>query len=545
MGKGVVIGLCSVLLVACVVAVTIGVTNKGGDDAKVTTSNKAVNSVCQQTDYKEACIHSLENEEADDPKELVKAEFKAAIENIGEAIKNSAPIKEAAKDERTSKAVELCKHLLDVSIDDLHRSLDKIGKFEVSKIGSYLDDLETWLSGSIDYQETCLDGFENTTGDAGEKMKKLLNVSGELTSNVLAMVSQLNKVLGDLQIPGLSRKLLSSEGEPLWVDAGRRSLLQANPKPNAVVALDGSGNFKSINDAIKTIPLKNKAPFVILVKPGIYKEYVEIPRHMNNVVLIGSGTDKTKITGSKNFADGVGTYQTATVAVNADFFTAKDITFENSAGAVKHQAVALRVSGDMAIFHNCQMDAFQDTLYTHSYRQYYRDCTISGTIDFIFGDAAVVFQNCKMVVRKPGPNQACMVTAQGRKDPRSKGGIILQNCTVTGEPELMSSKPPVQQYLGRPWKEFSRTIIMQSFIDSNIAPEGWAPWNGNFALDTLYYAEFENRGPGSNVGQRVKWNGIKKINGKEAESYAPGVFIQGDTWIKAAGVPYDPGMMRV
>lgn len=224
---------------------------------------------------------------------------------------------------------------------------------------------------------------------------------------------------------------------------------------------------------------------------------------------------------------------------------AKDIGFENSAGPEKHQAVALRVSADMSVFHNCIMDGYQDTLYTHSYRQFYRQCIISGTIDFIFGNAAAVFQDCKMIVRKPMNSQACMVTAQGRKDQHSVGGIVLDGCTITAEPEFMNAVPMPKSYLGRPWKEFSRTIIMQSFIDKNIDPEGWAPWTGTFGQDTCYYAEVNNKGPGADTSKRVTWKGIKKISQQEAQSYTPGNYIQGDTWIKASSVPYDSGLMKI
>lgn len=225
---------------------------------------------------------------------------------------------------------------------------------------------------------------------------------------------------------------------------------------------------------------------------------------------------------------------------------AKDMGFENSAGAAKHQAVALRVSGDRAIFFQCQMDGYQDTLYTHTYRQFYRDCTITGTIDFIFGDAAAVFQNCKMIVRKPMDNQGCMVTAQGRKDRRSTGGIILQGCSITAEPAFMQAQPPIKSFLGRPWKEFSRTIIMKSYIDKNIVPEGWSPWTGTFGMDTSYYAEYQNKGPGSDTSKRVTWKGIQKnLSQQDILQFTAGRFFQGDAWIPVAGIPYDSGMMKV
>lgn len=232
-------------------------------------------------------------------------------------------------------------------------------------------------------------------------------------------------------------------------------------------------------------------------------------------------------------------------AVQGDGFIAKDIGFENSAGAMKHQAVALRVSGDRAVFYNCQIDGFQDTLYVHAYRQYYRDCVITGTIDFVFGDASAVFQNCKFIVKKPLENQDCMVTAQGRKERRGVGAIVIQNSQITADPAFVTMKPPRKAFLGRPWKEFSRTIIMQSFIDSMIAPEGWSPWLGTFGLNTLYFAEYQNRGPGSNTDRRVKWRGIQKINPKIAESFTVGRYLHGDTWIKTTGVPYASGMMKI
>ncbi|KAL0323446.1 UNVERIFIED_CONTAM: putative pectinesterase/pectinesterase inhibitor 58 [Sesamum angustifolium] len=116
-------------------------------------------------------------------------------------------------------------------------------------------------------------------------------------------------------------------------------------------------------------------------------------------------------------------------AVSSDDFIAKDIGFENTAGAEGHQAVALRASGDRAVFYNVHIDGYQDTLYAHTYRQYYRDCTISGTIDFIFGDALAIFQNCRLVIRKPLPNQACMITAQGRVDRRSVALLLSRMAT--------------------------------------------------------------------------------------------------------------------
>ncbi|VFQ59453.1 unnamed protein product [Cuscuta campestris] len=564
--KIVIAGVASVLLVACVVVATVTVrgtyggsssSGEGSGSGEISTSTKSVKAICALTDFKETCERSLAGaKNTSDPKELIKLAFTVTVKNVSDAISKSALLNSAAKDPRTSSALDTCKEVLEDCIDDLQRSFEKLEDFDLSKIQEYASDLKVWLSGAITHQQTCIDAFENTTSDTGEKMKQLLRTSGELTSNGLAMITQFTDLMQTLEIPGLNRRLLEAadsdvieSGYPTFLDASARRLLAARPasiNPDIVVAKDGSGKFKTINDALKSIPAKNNRTVVVFIKSGVYEEYVLVPRKMRKVVFVGEGPTKTRITGNKNYIDGIGTYKTATVAIQGDRFIARDIGFENSAGPTKHQAVALRVSADTVAFHNCHMDGYQDTLYAHSYRHYYRDCTITGTIDFIFGNAAAVFQNCKMVVRKPLENQACMVTAQGRKDHRGVGGLVLQNCEILPDPALKTVDPPVQVFLGRPWKEFSRTIIMQSYIDGFIAPEGWSPWIGTFALDTCWYAEYQNRGPGAKLDSRVTWKGYKKnITPQVANQFTAGVFLQGDDWIKPTGIPYESGMMKV
>ncbi|KAL0393275.1 UNVERIFIED_CONTAM: putative pectinesterase/pectinesterase inhibitor 28 [Sesamum radiatum] len=446
--KAAVAGLAAILVVAMVVAVAVGVTRKQSESSSINAgSTKAVQSICAPTDYIDTCEKSLSDADTTDPKELIKAAFEFTEKNIGDVIKNSPLFKEAASDDSTKQALAICQEVLDTAIDDLKRSFDKVGEFDASKANEYLEDLKTWLSAVITNHETCIDAFENTTGDTGEKMKNVLQTARQMSSNGLAMVSNMSSIFTSLQTgSAASRKLLSEEEADLFISKKQRSLLAL--QPNAVVAQDGSGQFKT-SAAIASVPQKNNQMFVIHVKAGVYKESVEIPKKVNKIVLIGDGPLKTRITGRKNYAEGVKTFHTATVAVNADEFMAKDIGIENTAGPLGHQAVALRVSGDRAIFHNVHIDGYQDTLYAHTYRQYYRDCSISGTIDFIFGDAQALFQNCKFVVRKPGPNQACMVTAQGRVERHSLGATVIQNGDFVAEPALVQASPPVKVYLGR------------------------------------------------------------------------------------------------
>lgn len=226
-------------------------------------------------------------------------------------------------------------------------------------------------------------------------------------------------------------------------------------------------------------------------------------------------------------------------------FICKSMGFRNTAGAKKHQAVALRVQSDMSAFFNCRMDAHQDTLYVQTHRQFYRNCVISGTVDFIFGMSAVVIQNCLIIVRKPMDNQKNMVTASGRSYKYEDTGIVIHNCRVVPDRFLAPVRNKIKSYLGRPWKQYARTVFMESRIGDLIQPEGWLEWDGDFALKTLYYAEYKNTGIGANTSKRVKWPGYHVIkNRAEALKFTVGSFIQGNSWIKYSGIPFIIGLRR-
>ncbi|CAA7399888.1 unnamed protein product [Spirodela intermedia] len=557
------IGVAAVVVVAVVAVVAVTVTHRGGtssssldSEMEVSQTVKAIQSICQPTDYKEACVNTLTaaaGANVTDPADLVKLTFTVAIEHVKQVFNQSALLKEAAADPRTKHALENCEELLEYAVDDLKNSAAQLGAVDLSKMNKVVEDLKVWLSAAITYQETCLDGFENATGDAGAAMRKAMNASMALTQNTLAIVNDVSSVFTSFQIPSFTRRLLSSDDQepeddqqPRWVDAGRRRLLAleaAELSADIVVAKDGSGNFTTINEALAAVPKKKNTTTVMYIKEGSYEENVQVNRSLTNLMMIGDGPTKTKITGALNFVDGTPTFKTATFAVIGDGFIAKNMGFENTAGAAKHQAVALRVQSDMSIFYNCQMDGYQDTLYAHTKRQFYRDCTISGTIDFVFGNSAVVFQNCLLLVRRPLENQQNIVTAQGRKDRREPTGIVLQNCTIAADEEYFPVRRRLRSYLGRPWKEYSRTLVMQSQIDDLIDPQGWLPWMGDFALSTCFYSEFENRGPGAVTTQRATWRGVKKTSHERAVKFTAEIFIQGNRWIKPSGVPYFPGLL--
>ncbi|XP_055814918.1 pectinesterase-like [Solanum dulcamara] len=553
-----IIGVCSLILVAMVVAVvvTMNWNDKAANAEDVTTTKKAIEYICQTTRYQNTCVESLEStaDGSSDPKDLIQKSFQVTIKKIKQAIDNSTFMQKLEEDPRSKMALENCQNLALQAINDLNRAHIKFESFEFNDLSHWIADLKIWLSGAITYQESCLDGFEKTTGVTGEKMKKALNVSMELTSNALSMITEISAVFTSLNAGSNRRRLLFDETPvlghgiellPDWIDVGRRRLLAVKIsneiKPDMVVAKDGSGKYKFINDALKHIPQHRNDTFVLYIKEGVYNEKVEFTSTMTNLVVIGDGPTKTRITGNQNFKDGIPTYQTATVAIMGDYFIAKDIGFENSAGPEKHQAIALRVAADKSIFYNCHVDGYQDTLCVHTYRQFYRDCTIRGTIDFVFGDGAAVFQNCTIAVRKPLKEQHCIVTAQGRTDPRQPTGLVFQNCSIVADDSYNEVKGEIKTYLGRPWKQYSRTVIMESSIDDLIQPEGWLEWNKTFAFETLFYTEFNNKGSGSSKTDRVNWSGVKELPIERVQRFTASKFLDADEWIPSTGIPYTSG----
>ncbi|XP_062098913.1 pectinesterase-like [Humulus lupulus] len=325
-------------------------------------------------------------------------------------------------------------------------------------------------------------------------------------------------------------------------------------KDVVVVSQDESWNFTTINDAIAAAPNNSAASggyFLIYITAGVYEEYVTIASNKKYLFLLGDGINQTIITGNHSVVDGWTTFNSATLAVTAVGFLAVDITIRNTAGPNKHQAVALRSGADLSTFYRCSFEAYQDTLYTHSQRQFYRECDIYGTVDFIFGNAAVVLQNCNIYPRLPLKGQFNAITAQGRTDPNQNTGTSIQNCTISPSADLAAANAATaagngsftKSYLGRPWKEYSRTVYMQSFIDGFIEAAGWREWSGDFALSTLYYAEYSNSGSGSNTTNRVNWTGYHMINATDAANYTVSTFLLGDVWLPQTGVPYSGGLI--
>jgi pectinesterase len=278
-----------------------------------------------------------------------------------------------------------------------------------------------------------------------------------------------------------------------------------------VVAADGTGDFRTVQAAIDAVPPLRKNRTYIFIKNGTYKEKLLLPPTAINVSLIGEDVMKTVLSyddfaSRKNrFGEEMGTSSSSSFFVFGDDFEARNITFENSAGPVG-QAVAVRVDGDRVKFENCRFLGFQDTLYPHgkNSRQYYRNCYIEGTIDFIFGWSTAVFDSCTIFCKAEG-----YITAASTEE-RVPYGFVFRNCTITG------SAPEHSVYLGRPWRPFARTVFIGCALGSVIHPAGWNNWDSPEKEKTAFYGEYGNSGPGFQPDQRVKWAHIldKETAGK-------------------------------
>ncbi|KAL8141447.1 hypothetical protein V2J09_014479 [Rumex salicifolius] len=544
--------IVAVLLLVAVVGIAIGliicvriINLDDGSDSALLSASKTVQAFCGPTDYKEACVDSLSSLDANSsatPKDYLALSISAAMDAVNATIDKAVLLSREAANGEQKDAFADCSALLGFAIDELRKATSSVREVSVKAVVGEVDELRNRLSATISYQQSCLDIIDPPLK---EEMERGMRNASDLTSNVLAIVSSIKDVykrIGiEIKLINNHRRLVEHDG---WLYAARRKLLEVRDmgpmeKPNAVVAQDRSGQFKTINAAIAAYPKNFKGRYVIYVKAGLYNEKVTIGKDMENVYMYGDGPRKTIVTGRLNKAQGTNTWRSATFSAIGNGFMCKSMGFQNTAGQQGHQAVALRVQSDQSVFYNCRIDGFQDSLYAQAHRQFYRNCVISGTVDFIFGDSSTVIQNSLIITRRPLDGQQNTVTAQGKFDPRESTGIVIHNCRIVPDGMLFPDRFKIPSFLGRPWKQYSTTVIMESTLADFIHPSGWMPWDGEFALSTLYYAEYGNRGPGATTTNRVNWKGYRVITDqREALKWTVGAFLQGEAWISAASTPY-------
>ncbi|CAN1159065.1 Probable pectinesterase/pectinesterase inhibitor 59 [Linum perenne] len=397
-------------------------------------------------------------------------------------------------------------------------------------------DAQTWLSSSLTNLATCEAGFAD------------LNVTGFL--DPVTAGSNLTELLSNTL--AVNNGLLTAEGDEWFgphegrlVQGARPGLGNGELKGNLVVAQDGSGNFKTVQAAIDFAKRrKYRTRFVIRIKSGVYKENIEVDYDNSYIWLIGDGIRKTTITGDRSVGSGYTTFSSATAGIDGPRFVARGITFRNTAGPQNGQAVALRSTSDLSVFYRCSFEGYQDTLFIHSQRQFFRECYISGTIDFIFGNAAAVFQNCLIFVRRPMDGQNNTITAQGRQNSFEHTGFSIHGSRILPSSELKPVASKFPTYLGRPWMRYSRTVIMKTYMDGIVSPEGWSTWGGtDFALNSLYFGEYNNTGAGASTKSRVRWRGFHVINDDvTAKQFTVNGLYAGRSWLPSTGVPFSGGL---
>ncbi|MCW3805576.1 pectinesterase family protein [Plebeiibacterium marinum] len=275
-----------------------------------------------------------------------------------------------------------------------------------------------------------------------------------------------------------------------------------------VVAIDGSGDYTTIQEALNHCKAFRDYEQVIFIKDGIYHEKVFIDSFLTNIKLVGESKENTIITYSDHAGmPGIGTFNSYTVKVSGDNIKMVNLTIENGAGEVG-QAVALHVEGDLFEIKDCNLLGNQDTLYAagKNSRQLFTNCFIDGTTDFIFGAAIAVFENCTLHSKR----NSYITAASTTKD--HKYGYVFKDCKLSAEEGVD------KVYLGRPWRDYANVVFIDCEMGAHIVPEGWHNWGQPNREKTSFYAEYNSKGPGANVAKRVKWS--HQLTPKQAEQYS-------------------------
>lgn len=297
------------------------------------------------------------------------------------------------------------------------------------------------------------------------------------------------------------------------------------------VASNGSRDFTTIQAAVDSIPKHNQVPTLICIAAGEYREKVLVPKTKDFISFIGDDNtvvvwNDTAGTLSPETNHPLRTFNSPTVAINAKFFVARNIIFENDApppqqGEIGGQAVALRITGDCAAFYNCKFLGHQDTLYDQKGRHYFKNSFIQGSVDFIFGNGRSLYKNCYVRALAIGYQSVGSVTAQKRGATKFDSGFSFLQCNLTGDGNV---------YLGRAWGEESRVVFAYTWMADVVTPEGWNDWGIPSRERTVFYAEFECSGPGANNSTRVPW--ARQLTPQEAQPFLTVGFINGETWLQ-------------
>lgn len=289
------------------------------------------------------------------------------------------------------------------------------------------------------------------------------------------------------------------------------------------VCPEGSGDYTTLQAAIAAVPTgRPESKVTIRVRPGTYRELIYIQREKRHLNIIGESADTVRITydlhAHMTGLDGnsIGTFRTPTMVVDADDISFRNLTIENSAGPVG-QALALRVDGDRVEFRDCRFLGWQDTIFLNRGRQYFENCYIAGSTDFIFGGATAYFLNCHLHSLRSSYITAASTPLE------QPFGFVFDRCRIT------VAADDIQLYLGRPWRDYSAVVFMRTEMPAAIRSAGWHNWSKPEREKTVRYYEFGNTGPGAATEGRVEWAVQGQI--EEANHIHPrSVLVGHDGW---------------
>ncbi|KAI3826163.1 hypothetical protein L1987_00208 [Smallanthus sonchifolius] len=347
-------------------------------------------------------------------------------------------------------------------------------------------------------------------------------------SGVYEFISFINKLFGRLH-----RWLTCDETK--W-----KSPLIAKYRVALTLTVDqkGCGKFSSVQKAVDAVPDNAPKPTLIILDAGMYREKVNVIKTKSNLIIQGQGFVNTFIMWDDTAAKSNGTVYSYSVGVFAPKFIAQDISFKidlclccsgmikNSAplpgpGSIGGQAVAFRIAGDQAAFYSCGFYGFQDTLHDDAGRHYFKNCFIEGTIDFIFGNARSLYEDCTLNSVASGPGINGAIAAQQRASPGEKTGFSFVNCKIAGQGKI---------WIGRAWGVYSTIVYIRTFMPDIVTPEGWNDWKDPSRDQKVFFGEHACTGPGSNSHGRVKY--AKQLSAADAGPYMGIAYIDGNTWLR-------------
>jgi pectinesterase len=311
----------------------------------------------------------------------------------------------------------------------------------------------------------------------------------------------------------------------------------ARAEKTLAVAADGGSDFQTVQEAIAAVPDNSPERTVIHIKPGTYQGPILLPKTKVNVTFEGEDAEKTVLTYSLNvneIPEGQPRRFSGTgVVILGDGFHAEKTTFQNTSGD-HGQALALRIDGDRAVLKGCRMLGWQDTLMINNGRHYFKDCTIAGRVDFIYGSATAVFDHCEIRSKNGGH-----ITAASTPQDRPYGFVFL-DCRLTGDPDPWidpatgeaknkTARPPKAD-LGRPWRPYGSVAYLRCAMGDHLKPEGWDNWRNPENEKTARYSEYKCTGPGADRSKRVAWS--RELTDEEAENYTIAKILGGsDGWV--------------